>query len=89
MPQAAASWIPRACIESLICTSVCHRLLQSGDARTAADKAVLWTRLHRHRGEAIRQLTTLLGDPDEQASDATLASVIVLLLFEVSGLLPI
>ena len=87
MPVSAVAWVPRAITESLICTALCHRLLQSSDT-PAAETAVLTTRLHRHRGEAIRELTTLLGKPDQQTSDVTLASVLTLLLAEVSIVTP-
>jgi len=83
MPPANTRFTPRACIESVICTALCHRILQLTDGQTASEKAILSTKLQKHRGEAIRQLTALLANSEEQTSDATLASVLTLLLAEI------
>lgn len=86
MPCSTAPYLPRSFTQCFVCTSLCHRLLQSG-AALQSDQLVLARRLQRHRGDALRALTADLASPEHQTSDLTLASVIVLLLVEVSVVL--
>ncbi|KAK3309459.1 fungal-specific transcription factor domain-containing protein [Chaetomium strumarium] len=81
MPHAAAPYLSTSCAQSLVCSALCHRVLQSSEA-PPSDQFVLVRRLQRHRGEAIRALTADLGLPEQQASDMTLAAVLFLLLVE-------
>ncbi|KAL2128554.1 hypothetical protein VTI74DRAFT_9026 [Chaetomium olivicolor] len=82
MPRSTAPYLPQAFNESIVCTSLCHRILQSRDA-PPSDQLVLARRLQRHRGEALRALTGDLAKPEGQSSDLTLASVLLLLLVEI------
>ncbi|KAH6853258.1 fungal-specific transcription factor domain-containing protein [Chaetomium sp. MPI-CAGE-AT-0009] len=81
MPPITASILPRSFTQSIVCTSLCHRILQSSDA-SPSDQVVLARRLQQHRGDALRALTADLGKQKE-ASDVTLASVLCLLLVEI------
>lgn len=83
MPPITASFLPRSFTQSIVCTSLCHRILQSGNA-APSDQIVLARRLQRHRGDALRALTADLSEQKEP-SDITLASVLILLLVEVSS----
>lgn len=75
-------FLPKAFIQSIISTSLCHRILQSSDA-PPSDQLALARRFQKHRGHALRALTADLARPDHQTSDLTLASVLLLLLLEV------
>ncbi|KAK3299867.1 fungal-specific transcription factor domain-containing protein [Chaetomium fimeti] len=81
MPPITASILPRSFTQSIVCTSLCHRILQSSDA-APSDQVVLARRLQRHRGDALQALTADLGKQKEP-SDVTLASVLTLLLVEI------
>lgn len=81
MPPITASYLPRSFTQSIVCTSLCHRILQSRNA-APSDQVVLARRLQRHRGDALRALTADLAK-EEEPSDVTLASVLTLLLVEV------
>ena len=83
MPPITASFLPRSFTQSIVCTSLCHRILQSSHA-APSDQVVLARRLQRHRGDALRALTADLAKEGEP-SDVTLASVLTLLLVEVSS----
>jgi hypothetical protein len=83
MPPITASILPRSFTQSIVCTSLCHRILQSSDA-APSDQIVLARRLQRHRGDALRALTADLAKEGEP-SDVILASVLTLLLVEVSS----
>ncbi|KAL2194770.1 fungal-specific transcription factor domain-containing protein [Corynascus similis CBS 632.67] len=82
MPRSSARFLPPSCAQSIVCTSLCHRILQLSDA-TESDQIILARRLQRHRGEALRALNADLAKQDLQAADATLASVLLLLLVEI------
>ncbi|EAQ93762.1 predicted protein [Chaetomium globosum CBS 148.51] len=81
MPPITASFLPRSFTQSIVCTSLCHRILQAGNA-APSDQIVLARRLQRHRGDALRALTADLSEQKEP-SDITLASVLILLLVEI------
>jgi hypothetical protein len=83
MPVAAVASFPRVIIENIICTALCHRVLQVQDDSSLPVRAALTAKLYRHRGESIRELKELLGRPGELTSDTTLASVLSILLVEV------
>jgi len=82
MPHFTAPLLPRSITESIVCTSLCHRILQSSDAGPSG-QVVLARRLQRHRGDALRALTNDLAQAEHQASDVTLAAVLLLLMVEV------
>ncbi|KAL2256920.1 hypothetical protein VTK26DRAFT_920 [Humicola hyalothermophila] len=82
LPLFAASVLPRSLVHSIVCTALCHRILQSRDAAPSHQTA-LTRKLQRHRGESLRALSADLGRPEQQTSDRTLASVLSLLLVEI------
>ncbi|KXX82205.1 Arginine metabolism regulation protein II [Madurella mycetomatis] len=82
MHHFAVPSLPRSCTQSLICTALCHRVLQLSDAPASA-QAQLAQRLQRHRGEALRALADDLGRTENQTTDSTLAAVLLLLLVEI------
>lgn len=81
MPLWTAQFLPRSFIQSMICTSLCHRILQSSDA-PPSEQAALARRFQKHRGHALRTLTEDLAQREHQTSDVTLSSVLILLLLE-------
>jgi hypothetical protein len=83
MPLWTAQSLPRSFAQSIVCTSLCHRILQSRDA-PPSDQVVLARKFQKHRGDALRTLTADLARREHQTSDVTLASVLMLLLLEVS-----
>lgn len=82
MPHSTAAVLPQAFNETIVCTSLCHRILQSKDA-PPSDQFVLARRLQQHRGGALRALAGDIAKPEGQTADLTLASVLLLLLVEV------
>ncbi|GAB1318370.1 Arginine metabolism regulation protein II [Madurella fahalii] len=82
MHHFAVPFLPRSCTQSLVCTALCHRILQLSDA-SALVQAALTRRLQWHRGEALRALAADLGRPENQTADSTLAAVLLLLLVEI------
>ncbi|KAK4244933.1 hypothetical protein C7999DRAFT_16842 [Corynascus novoguineensis] len=68
MPRFSVRFLPPSCAQSIVCTSLCHRILQLSDA-PESDQIILARRLQRHRGEALRALNADLGQRDLQASD--------------------
>ncbi|KAK4040943.1 fungal-specific transcription factor domain-containing protein [Parachaetomium inaequale] len=74
MPHSTAPYLPRSFTQSIVCTSLCHRILQSSDA-PPSDQVVLARKLQRHRGDALRALTADLAQQELQTSDFTLASI--------------
>ncbi|SPO04657.1 uncharacterized protein DNG_07342 [Cephalotrichum gorgonifer] len=86
IPLAHVSAMPDSIIQTIICSSLGHRIMQLQDA-PQQDQRTLATRLQSHRGKALRVIAQQLCDPREQTSDVTLAAVIVLLLVEIQNCL--
>lgn len=82
MPHVAVSVLPPSFTHSIVCTALCHRILQSSNA-APSDQMVLTRKLQKHRGEAVHALRADLAKPESHASDWTLACVLLLLLAEV------
>ncbi|CEJ91541.1 hypothetical protein VHEMI07243 [[Torrubiella] hemipterigena] len=76
-------YLPQAMMESMICTALAHRIMQTSHDIGSQKTLILAKKLQRHRGEAIRLLGEDLADPNLCTGDATLLTVISLLLSEI------
>ena len=82
LPLTNVHQIPPAVAESIISTALTHRI-QVVNNMAAADKRILMTRLHTHRGNAIRLIAQDLGKPSGKRDQVVLVSILAFLLAEV------
>ncbi|RYO79051.1 hypothetical protein DL766_009726 [Monosporascus sp. MC13-8B] len=68
MPPCAVTLLPQSFTQSIVCTSLCHRILQSSDV-PPSDQVVLARRFQKHRGDALRALAADLAELDDKKSD--------------------
>ena len=85
MPPSFVSHIPPSLVQSLICITLAHRILQCGDSLASDETAVSRRKLQGHRGKAIRLLAQELASERSQPehNDRLLGSVLTFLFAEV------
>jgi len=88
--------IPSSMQHALVAMALCHRIYRSPgpvelklDLSSEPVRKAWWTRLHHHRGLAIRLMNEDIGKEDTRASNETITTVLVFLVGEVSIVLVI
>lgn len=83
MKKAYIPYMPPVILESIICSSLAHKILQTSHNMPSQESLVLVKRLQQHRGTTIKLMTDDLDGDWASVSDITLASMISFLLTEV------
>ncbi|KAJ3499398.1 hypothetical protein NLG97_g374 [Lecanicillium saksenae] len=83
VPLFAVAYMPPASHETMICTSLGHRLLQMGYNAQSKDAIVVARRLQTHRGNAMRFLSEMIANPSFQYGDQTLGAIVIFLLSDI------
>lgn len=76
-------YLPEAMLESLICTALAHRIMQTSHEIGSERTLILAKKLQHHRGKSIRLLANDIDDMNTHTTDLTLVTIITLLLSEV------
>ena len=82
MPLVALHLIPTSSRHSLVSLAINYRVQQVQQQNTVVTGPIV-SRLHHHRGEAIRNLNDEIGNEATRTSDATICSVIIFLFADV------
>lgn len=69
--------------ETVMCTSLGHRLLQFGYDMQCKDAMVYARRLQTHRGNVIRQISGMISEKTSDNMDLLLSSILIFLFSEV------
>ncbi|MCJ1372298.1 hypothetical protein MMC20_003521 [Loxospora ochrophaea] len=82
VPLFALHLIPTSIRHSLVTTALSGHLFRSQQSASQDSLTENWSRLHRHRGVAIRALNEEIGKESTRSSDATITSVLTFLIVE-------
>ncbi|CEJ79828.1 hypothetical protein VHEMI00045 [[Torrubiella] hemipterigena] len=82
LEKAYIPYMPPVILESIICSSLAHKILQTSHNMPSDESLVLVKRLQQHRGTTIKLMTDELEGDWGSVTDVTLASMICFLLTE-------
>lgn len=82
-PLRALHYLPHAIHHTMACFAIGHRIhqLQFDEDKSLLTKA--WERVYYHRGQAIREISQDIARDESRTTDATVTSVLLLLVTEV------